>query len=188
LSRNFDESWTQGRYPQQQGEVRMTKASLIAITKALNDSGVRYLVVGGIAVIAHGYVRSTKDVDLMIQLNEENLLKALNALGQLGYRPQTPVAFEQFAVPANREKWIAEKQMKVFKLFSDTHRETGIDVFVYDPLGFDEAYGRGTFFRLSDNVDVPVCGYNDLVKLKMEAGRPQDLADLEQLKIARGEL
>jgi predicted nucleotidyltransferase len=165
----------------------MTKASLSAIVKALNEAGVRYLVVGGIAVIAHGYTRLTKDVDLMIQLEEGNLVTALRALERLGYRPQLPVTLEEFADPRNREIWIAEKQMKVFKLFSDAHRETGIDVFVYDPIGFDEAYDRASSFTLSDNVNLPVCSYEDLVKLKLLASRPQDLADLDQLRIARGE-
>jgi hypothetical protein len=165
----------------------MTKASLELIVRSLNESGARYLVVGGIAVIAHGYARLTKDVDLMIHLDEANLMKALRTLGQLGYRPQIPVSFEEFANPRNRETWIAEKQMKVLKLFSDAHRETGIDVFVYDPLGFEDAYRRGTFFTLSDNVDVPVCSYEDLVRLKRLAGRPQDIADLDQLRISRGE-
>ncbi len=187
----------------------MTKASLFEIIKSLNDAGARYLVVGGIAVIAHGYARLTKDVDLMIQLDEANLLTALRALGRLGYQPQIPVTFEQFADPRNRERWIAEKQMKVLKLFSDAHRETGIDVFVYEPIGFAGAYARVHHEPLekpeppqilsatyesddepADNitvVNVPVCSYEDLVKLKLLASRPQDLADLDQLKMFRGE-
>ena len=165
----------------------MTKSSLIEIIKVLYDSGARYLVVGGIAVNAHGYMRLTVDVDLLIQLDAPNVLKALRALGTLGYRPSIPVTFEDFADAARREKWIAEKDMKVLKLFSDAHRETGIDIFASDPIGFDEAFQRIHHYPLADNVEVPVCSYEDLVKLKLLASRPKDLFDLDRLRKARGE-
>src|SRR5579862_5871160 len=139
----------------------MTKSSLDQIIQALNGAHVRYMVVGGIAVAAHGYVRSTNDVDLIIQLDEPNLLNGLRALGALGYRPHIPVTFEDFASASNRARWIVEKQMKVLKLFCDAHRETPIDIFADDPLGFDQAYLRARYFRLADNLDVPVCSYED---------------------------
>lgn len=165
----------------------MTKASLIAIISALNNCGARYLVVGGIAVNAHGYMRLTVDVDLLIQLEPVNLLNALRALADLGYQPSIPVTFEDFANPSIRERWISEKQMKVLKLFSDAHRETAIDVFVSEPLIFDEAIGRLHYYSLADNLNVPVCSYQDLVKLKVQASRPKDLLDLAQLRKLKGE-
>ena len=165
----------------------MTKNALAQIISVLNAAKVRYLVVGGIAVIAHGYVRDTKDIDLLIQLEKDNLLAALHALATIGYRPHIPVTFEDFANPEVRATWIKEKQMKVLKLFCDAFWNTPIDVFVDDPLGFDEAYKRGKYYRLADNLDVPVCAYEDLVKLKLEAGRPRDLADLHELRLIRGE-
>jgi predicted nucleotidyltransferase len=165
----------------------MTQSSFRLIIQTLNNAQVRYLVVGGIAVNAHGFPRFTRDVDLLIHLEETNLLTALRALATLGYKPHIPVTFEEFANPRNRETWIAEKQMKVLKLFSDAHPETFIDVFVYDPLGFDEAYRHAHYHPLPDNINVPVCSYEDLVKLKRLAGRPQDLVDIEELRVARGE-
>jgi hypothetical protein len=68
----------------------MTQASFRKIVEALNGAGVRYMVVGGIAVIAHGYVRLTVDVDLLIQLNGANIVRALDSLAGLGYRPGEP--------------------------------------------------------------------------------------------------
>jgi hypothetical protein len=49
------------------------------ILSALNDANVRYLIVGGLAVVAHGYVRFTQDIDLVVQLERENVLRAMNA-------------------------------------------------------------------------------------------------------------
>jgi len=165
----------------------MTKASLIEIVKALNNAHVRYLVVGGIAVNAHGYMRLTVDVDLFIHLDQPNRLKALQALGGLGYRPAIPVSFEDIANGAKRERWIVEKHMVALKLFSDFHRETAIDVFVNEPINFEEAYQRVHFYLLDADLAVPVCSYQDLVKLKLLAKRPKDLLDLDQLKKLRGE-
>ncbi len=165
----------------------MTKGSLIEIIRVLNGADARYMVVGGIAVNAHGYMRMTVDVDLLIGLEAANIVRALEALGTLGYRPSIPVSIRDFADAGQREKWIAEKEMKVLKLYSDAHRETSIDVFVSDPLGFDEAYRRVHYYPLADNLAVPVCGYQDLVKLKLLASRPKDLLDLAQLRKLKGE-
>jgi hypothetical protein len=165
----------------------MKAASFELIVQALHDANVRYLTVGGIAVIAHGYVRLTVDVDLLIQLEPANIIAALRALERLGYRPTIPVTPEQFADGTLRQQWIAEKQMKVLKLYSEGHRETTIDVFVSDPLGFDAAYDRAVFHKLTDKLNVPICGYQDLVELKLLASRPKDLDDLDRLRKVRGE-
>jgi len=69
------------------------------IFRALNGAGVQYLVVGGLAVNAHGYLRFTKDIDFVVQLLPENIKQAFAALGTLGYRPNVPVTGEQFADP-----------------------------------------------------------------------------------------
>ena len=170
---------------------------------SLNGSGVRYLVVGGLAVNAHGYVRNTQDVDLIIDFEAGNLSTGLRILKSMGYAPKVPVAIEEFADRSKRESWIAEKQMKVFGLRSESHRETDVDVFVRDPLGFEAAYRRASYQTLfaghqspevaapevgrGGGIRIPFCSYDDLVKLKLEAGRPRDLEDLRRLRISRGE-
>ena len=74
----------------------MEVRSIEAVIRALNDAGVRYLIAGGVAVVAHGYVRFTADLDLILDLSEDNLRRAVPALASLGYRPLVPVAFEAF--------------------------------------------------------------------------------------------
>jgi Nucleotidyl transferase of unknown function (DUF2204) len=61
------------------------------IFAALQATGVRYVVVGGVAVNLHGYQRFTKDIDLVIELIPDQALKALEALQTLGYKPNVPV-------------------------------------------------------------------------------------------------
>jgi hypothetical protein len=165
----------------------MTRSSLETVILALNAAEVRYLVVGGLAVIAHGYLRSTADLDLLIQLEPKNILAAFQALEPLGYKPVVPVTAADFADPSKRNSWITEKEMKVLKLHSDTHRETPIDLFVSDPLGFDDAAKRMQWYPLGEGVPLPVCSYADLVALKLQASRPKDQLDLQNLKRIRGE-
>ena len=50
----------------------MKLASFEALAAALDAAGVRYLVAGGLAVGAHGYLRFTKDVDIVVQLVPDN--------------------------------------------------------------------------------------------------------------------
>ena len=60
--------------------------SVETIVRALNDARVQYLIVGGLAVNAHGYERLTVDVDLVIGLKEENILRALRTLQAAGWQ------------------------------------------------------------------------------------------------------
>ena len=63
----------------------------------------QYLIVGGLAVNAHGYERLTQDVDLVMQLATQNVVRGLRALSDIGYQMPVPVTPEQFADASNRE-------------------------------------------------------------------------------------
>src|SRR5579862_6113553 len=89
------------------------------IFAVLQKTGVRYVVVGGVAVNLHGYQRFTKDVGLVIDLVPDRALKALQALEGLGYKPSVPVRVADFADAAIREGWIRDKGMMVFQMYSE---------------------------------------------------------------------
>lgn len=63
----------------------MKLASFEAVVRVLNEACMRYLVAGGVAVNAHGYLRFTQDVDLVIALDPVNIVGAFEALAKLGY-------------------------------------------------------------------------------------------------------
>lgn len=148
---------------------------------ALQAANVRYLVVGGVAVVLHGLPRFTADLDLIIALDAPNVLAAMSALGALGYRPRAPVPAEQIADPDIRRSWIAEKGLTVFSLWSPHHPATEIDVFVEEPFPFAPAYARALRASLGE-IEVTVASLEDLVALKRAAGRPKDLADIAALE------
>ena len=69
----------------------MEVRSVEAIVCALNTAEVAYLIVGGLAVNAHGYERLTQVVDLVTRLAPHNIVRPLRALGEIGYRMPIPV-------------------------------------------------------------------------------------------------
>jgi hypothetical protein len=107
---------------------------------ALNKAGVRYLVVGGVAVVIYGVLRLTADLDLMVDLESGNLKKFLRALEVLGYKPKLPVRANDFADPKKRAKWIADKNMKMFSFFHPQMEYKVIDVFIDEPISFAVAF------------------------------------------------
>ncbi|MDD5262144.1 MAG: hypothetical protein PHD76_09895 [Methylacidiphilales bacterium] len=160
----------------------MEVRSIETIVKTLNDANVQYLIVGGLAVNAHGYERLTVDVDLVIGLQPENITRALYALRSIGYQTRIPVSPEEFANRENREAWRKDKQMLVLQLWSDAHLRTPIDVFVYEPFDFAEEYAKARKEAVFADIQAPVICYETLLAMKREAGRPKDLLDIEALK------
>jgi predicted nucleotidyltransferase len=163
----------------------MEKHSIEMIVNALNEHQVKYLIAGGLAVVAHGYVRFTADIDLVLGMDNQNLAAAVAALKTLNYRPRAPVAFEQFADPVYRRQWIDQKQITVFSLFSPDHAVTEIDLFVDQPLVFADAYSRAVRMEVAPGIAATFCSLDDLIEMKSKAGRPRDLDDIAQLRKLR---
>lgn len=165
----------------------VTRRSVEAIVDALNVAGVRYLIAGGLAVVAHGYVRFTADVDLILDLDPDNVRRAIEALEAIGYQPRAPVAFREFADAVSREQWRRERNMTVFSLYSDAHAATEINLFIDSPLDFESAYDVAVRMEVAPGVEAVFVGYRDLLRLKERAGRATDLDDIRQLKAIHGD-
>jgi hypothetical protein len=88
------------------------------IFKGLNRAGIDYLVVGGLAVNFHGIPRMTYDLNLMLLMESDNILKMVARLTKWGYRPRAPVDPRDLADPTKRESWIVQKGLKAFSFSS----------------------------------------------------------------------
>lgn len=165
----------------------MKLASIEAIARALNEAGVPFIVVGGLAVNAHGYGRATQDIDLVISLDPAAVRRAFQALASLGYGPRVPVTAEGFADPTQRTRWMTEKGMTVLNFHSDRHRETPVDVFVTEPFDFDREHGLALVEEVAPGVPLRIVRLETLLRLKEDAGRPQDLADVAELRSLQSE-
>ena len=165
----------------------MPAGSLETIFQALEEARVRYLVVGGVAVVLHGHLRFTADLDLVLSLDAANLRAALGALAGLGYGPRAPVRAEELIDPRRREEWVREKGITVFSLWSAKHPTTEVDLFVEEPFPFEAAYSRAVWADLGDT-HVSIASIPDLVEMKRRAGRPLDLEDVRCLEAIAREL
>ena len=165
----------------------MKLSSFESLIRALNDAAVPFVVVGGVAVNAHGYGRFTADVDLVIRLRPDHIRDGFRALAALGYAPRVPVTADGFADARQRGIWITEKGMTVLHFHSDQHRETPIDVFATEPFDFEAEYGRALVEEVAPGVPVRIVSLKTLARMKRETGRPQDLADVDELRLLHGE-
>lgn len=154
------------------------------IFQILNTAGVRYVVVGGLATVLHGYARLTADVDLAVDLAPEEATKMIQALVARGFRPQVPVLPEEFANPAVREVWLREKHMLVFSLVDPTNPMRVVDLLLKPEVPFEELLARSQEVMMN-RTKIRIASIDDLIALKRHAGRPQDLADVEQLETIR---
>lgn len=145
----------------------------------LNAAGARYIVVGGLAVVLHGHLRATGDVDLIVDLGADQVNRTLDALAAAGLQPYAPVPARDFADPGKRAAWIRDKGMLVFSL-RPREGVPMVDLFLDYPAPFEELWGRSEVVTLR-GIPVRVASIRDLIGLKRDAGRPQDLADAEAL-------
>ncbi len=148
---------------------------------ALNRDRVRYVVVGGVALVLHGYPRLTVDVDLVVDLAPGEAGRAISVLTKLGLVPRVPVAASEFADPAQRERWMREKNMVVFTMIDPSNPLRQVDLFVAPPMDFETLWKRAEVVHL-DRTDVRIASIPDLIEMKRTVGRPQDLTDVDALE------
>jgi len=151
------------------------------IFKQLNRRHIDYVVVGGVALVMHGIVRLTADLDLMLHLDEKNLKKFVDLMDEFGYKPRMPVKAGDLADPGKRAYWMQEKNMEVFSFYHPHQPIVLIDVFINEPLPYKEIRNRSVPMKIG-KLSVPVVSKEDLIKLKKISGRPQDLEDINALK------
>jgi predicted nucleotidyltransferase len=153
-----------------------------SIFKELNTQKIDYLVVGGLAVNFHGVPRMTYDIDLMILLQQENISKFVTKLTDWGYRPKIPVNPMDLADEAKRKSWVQEKRMKAINFYSETLPIGEIDIIFDSLIPYDELKSRAVLIEIGSE-KIPTVSIHDLIKLKQNSGRKQDLADVEYLKM-----
>ncbi len=137
------------------------------LLRVLNETRVRYLVVGGYAYSHYQSPRNTKDLDIWVEANPENAIKTWTALKQFG-APLADMKVEDFA-----------SQRFIYHMGLEPNR---IDVLTtIDGVDFGSAW-RNRERTVYERVPMLLISKDDLIKAKLAAGRPQDLLDVEMLK------
>ncbi|MEW6213942.1 MAG: hypothetical protein AB1478_01860 [Nitrospirota bacterium] len=148
---------------------------------SLNKESVKYMVAGGIAINLYGIERATADIDIILNLDKENLLKFVGVAKRLGLKPKVPVKLEDFINAEKRKSWIIDKNMKVFSLYDSKNPFFLLDIFVEMPFDFDEVYKQRKRIKFEDTI-IPVVPMKELIKMKEKSDRPQDRADVFYLR------
>lgn len=137
--------------------------------KSLNDCEVDYVLLGGYAVILHGYPRTTGDMDIWVRKTPENYHKIRKA-------------FSAFGMPMfdmTEANFLNNPAMNVFTFGVSP---VSIDLMTEAKgLDFETAFKQAEIHEL-DGLKVLVIHFNDLIQAKMAAGRAKDLNDIEHLK------
>lgn len=151
------------------------------IFSALNAAQVDYVVVGGLAVVLHGYLRATADLDLVIGLSADNAGRGMRALASIGLQPRLPVAIEEFADEEKRLDWRDNRNMLVFQLWDPANPLRSVDVFVDEPIGFADLMADAVVKNM-DGLKVRIASIPHLIEMKRRSGRPRDLDDIDKLQ------
>lgn len=130
-----------------------------------NSFGVRYLVIGGHAVQFHGHLRSTKDLDIFVDMSADNPAKVVSALKSLGFSG-SDLSADRFSEP--------KKQTTLGRYQTELLTSP-------DGPSFEDAYARRVIAN-EKGVSIPVVSRDDLLQQKRMLGRPQDIADVEALE------
>lgn len=162
----------------------MTRPYYLDVIEGLNKAGVRYTVVGGVAVILHGAPRMTGDLDLAVVLEEENLVRLIKAIEGLGYRTRVPVNPHDLTKADLRNAWVREKEMKVFTFFHPKKPFAEVDILIDEQISFQEIWKRRREFQ-AGGVTVPTASIEDLIRMKRLLARDKDLADITALNRVR---
>ena len=153
----------------------------LSLFKALQDHGIDYLLIGGLAVNLHGVPRMTMDVDLLIALDTDNITK-LEACSQfLGLRPSAPIQLADLADASKREALFREKHLIALSLIGTKPETPVVDIVIHHPLDFKKAY-QNRIERDISGTPVMLASIEDMITLKKAAGRAQDLADISHLE------
>ena len=142
------------------------------LLSAFQSHGVKYLVVGGFAVIHHSQPRFTKDMDLFIKSDAENAKATYSALAAFGV-PLEGIRPEDFTDPNN--------------FFRFGREPKGVDILPAIPgVDFDPAWERRveTVVDTSTGLRANFISAADLIASKLASGRARDLADVEDIRKA----
>lgn len=147
------------------------------IIEALEQRSIRYLLCGGLAVNVYGVQRSTGDMDILLDFEEENVLSFLAAIRILKYTAALPLRFEELVDETTRKKHIAERNLIAYSFYSMMRGRMILDVLVDVPVLFSELWERREL-RDYEGTPVSLISREDLIHLKEYAGREQDKQDI----------
>jgi hypothetical protein len=157
------------------------------LLESLSDEHVQYVLIGGLAVQLHGFLRATFDIDLALAMDDENLVRFIAVAKRLGLVPAIPVAIETLRNDRLIEQWYREKGMLSFSLREPQIGGSVVDILVRPEVPFNTLVSNAVIGELFGR-QVTIAAIEDLLVMKRVSNRPKDQIDIMALeKILRGE-
>jgi len=141
--------------------------------KVLSQAKVKFVVIGGSALVLHGIPRATLDVDIMVPADKNNLINLFHNLAKLNLFTEQ----EQLLRLMDKSELVVGQWLT----FKDKKGNELIDTLLEDEEKFQKVY-RNSKLRKGKNLTLRVISLNDLLKMKKPSSRPIDKADLELIK------
>lgn len=155
-----------------------TMTALGKICTALREAGVRYAIVGGHAVALHGAIRGTVDIDVVLAWNKKSLAATEKALNEIGLVSRLPISAND--VFNFRTEYIENRNLVAWNFYNPVDLSEQVDIIItYDLKG-----KRTERIDLTDG-PIQVLSIKDLIDMKRQSGRPQDIEDVAALEKLR---
>lgn len=148
---------------------------ILKLCSEFHKNKIKYAIAGGYAVSLHGAIRGTVDIDIILNLEEENFLNAITVLNELGFVPRLPL--EAISVLNKREFLIKEKNLIAYSFYNPSNPVEVIDILIHKDLKDLE------FIEIvKANTTLNLISKKNLIQMKKESARPQDLEDVKALE------
>jgi hypothetical protein len=147
----------------------LTSPDFRELLKIFEKHKIRYLVVGGYAVMKYSEPRFTKDIDVLIATDQDNANAVYSALKEFG---------------APLENLTSDDFTHKDYFYQMGRPPLRVDIMMSIPgIGFDEAWENREVVEL-DDLKILFISRSDLIRSKKASGRPQDMIDIDKLKVA----
>lgn len=151
----------------------------------MNDAGIRYLVVGGVAVNLHGYSRFTGDIDVLVALDDTNLDRLAILMEKRGYSKRLPIDVRKLSDRRQVRKWLKEKNMIAYTYVDPKTPQFSLDIVTGDSLHF-EKFDQSKMVIEAWDIPIPVVSIDDLIGMKRKTNRERDAEDIAALLELKG--
>ena len=157
------------------------------LLQSLAHEKVQYVLVGGLAVQLHGFLRSTFDIDLVLAMDNDNVDRFIAVAKHHGLVPANPVSIDSLKNHSLIEQWYREKGMLAFALREPHIGGSVVDILVRPDVPFERLISNAVVGELFA-MQVQIASIDDLLAMKRIANRPKDQLDIVALeRIKRGE-
>jgi adenine deaminase len=148
---------------------------LYQLTDAFDKAKLKYAIVGGYGLALHGLVRATMDVDFVLSLRQQDFEVAEQTLGGIGLKSRLPIRAQD--IIKMRKEYISKRNLIAWSFVDYKDPTRQVDILINRDLRKMETQKISVGGR-----KLVVATLQELMEMKKEAGRPQDLIDIKNIQ------